>query len=70
MTEPAKRTDAEKQAWTIYEMICATSADRPFAFQSVEQMYREIGDWKANNPALAAIERPICSSTRLPGSFF
>jgi len=57
MTEPAKRTDAEKQAWAIYEMICGTSADRPFAFQSVEQMYREIGDWKAHNPALAAIER-------------
>jgi hypothetical protein len=57
MSIPGNRTDAEKQAWALYEMICASSADRPFAFHSIEQMHREIGDWKANNPALAELER-------------
>jgi hypothetical protein len=44
--------DARKDALAIYEKICATSADRPFAFNSPEQMYREIAAWQANNSAL------------------
>ena len=45
-------TDAAKQASTIYGTICATSADRPFAFRDVEQMRRETAAWQANNPGL------------------
>src|ERR1700680_2939772 len=50
-------TEAEKQALAIYEMIAATSGQRPKFFQSVEQMLRETGVWKKNNPALAELDR-------------
>jgi len=50
-------TDAEKQALTIYEQICATSADRPFSGHTLDQMLRDIAKWKAANPALRAIEQ-------------
>jgi hypothetical protein len=43
---------ADKEALAIYETICATSADRPFAFSTVEQMHRELAAWRANNRAL------------------
>jgi hypothetical protein len=42
----------DKQALSIYETICATSADRPFSFRTVEQMHRELAAWQANNRAL------------------
>jgi hypothetical protein len=45
-------SDAEKQAWAIYDEICATSSDRPFAFRSVEEMKREVAAWQAKNAAL------------------
>jgi hypothetical protein len=48
----ANMVDAEKQALAIYETICATSADRPFAFQTAEQMHREVAAWQASNPGL------------------
>jgi len=50
-------TDAKEQATEIYEMICTTSADRPFAFRSVEQMQREMAAWQANNPGLQKIRQ-------------
>jgi hypothetical protein len=49
--------DPEKQALAIYEEICATSAGRPFAFQSVAQMNREISAWQENNSALIRLRR-------------
>jgi Domain of unknown function (DUF4132) len=49
--------DAGKQAYAIYETICTTSADRPFAFRSVEQMHREVAAWQASNPGLIAIRQ-------------
>ena len=49
--------DPKKQALAIYEEICATSADRPFAFRSVEQMNREIAAWQENNSALANLRQ-------------
>ena len=52
-------SDADKQAQAIYEQICTTSDDRPFAFQSVDQMFRDTADWKANNPALRALEKAV-----------
>lgn len=48
-------TEAEKQAFGIYEMICATSGDHPLSFDTVEQLKREMSDWKAKNPALIAL---------------
>ena len=47
--------DSKQQALDIYETICATSADRPFAFQSVEQMLRELAAWRKNNAGLRAL---------------
>ncbi len=49
--------DAKQQALTIYEAICATSGDRPFSFQTVGQMHREIATWQANNPALVTLRQ-------------
>src|SRR5215469_5000311 len=50
-------TGADKQARAIYEQICTTSDDRPSAFQSVEGLFRDIGNWKAANPALQALQK-------------
>jgi hypothetical protein len=50
-------TEAEKQALAIYELICATSADRPYSGNSVGEMLRNIGDWRANSEALDALSR-------------
>ena len=49
--------DANREALTIYETICATSADRPFAFSTVEQMHRELAAWQAHNRALAHLRQ-------------
>ena len=49
--------DTKQQALIIYETICATSADRPFAFRSMEQMLREVAAWQADNPALTALRQ-------------
>lgn len=48
-------TDAEQQAYSIYELIRTTSADRPFAFQSLQQSKTEIGAWQAANAGLQAM---------------
>src|SRR5215467_10367913 len=47
--------DSKQQALVIYETICATSADRPFAFHSLEHMLRELAAWRENNAALRAL---------------
>ena len=52
-------TEAEKQALAIYEMICATSGDRPLWGNSVEPLMHAMFDWKAKNPALTI----LCSSS-------
>jgi hypothetical protein len=49
--------DATQQAQMIYEAIRATSGDRPFAFQSLEQMLRGVAGWQAQNPALTALRQ-------------
>jgi len=48
-------TEAELQAYSIYELICTTSADRPMAFRSIEQAQRETVMWQATNPGFHAI---------------
>lgn len=50
-------TESSEQALRIYETICATSADRPFAFQTIEQLYSEIAAWQDNNPALKQLRQ-------------
>ena len=50
-------TDAEKRSLTIYELIVATSAQRPMAFRTMEQMQRETAAWKQNNPAFLELDR-------------
>ena len=57
MSDPGKFTDAEKRAFLIYELILTTSGDRPYSGQSVEQMLRDISNWKARSPALKAMEQ-------------
>lgn len=57
MTDRARLTDAEKKAFAIYELILTSSGDRPFSGHTLEQMVRDIADWKAQNPALKAIEK-------------
>src|ERR1700751_867421 len=45
------------QALVIYETICASSADRPFAFHNADQMQREIGAWRAGNAGLIRLQQ-------------
>ena len=45
-------TDSEKQALAIYEAICATGADRPLSFQSIEQSLTDTDSWRKKNPGL------------------
>jgi hypothetical protein len=49
--------DAAEQARLIYDAIRATSGDRPFAFQSLEQLRRGVASWQAQNPALASLRQ-------------
>jgi hypothetical protein len=48
-------TEAEQQAFSIYELIGTTSANRPIAFRSIEQAQRETAAWQATNPGLQAM---------------
>ncbi len=48
-------TEAEQQAYSIYDLIWRTSADRPIAFHSVEEARRETAAWKASSAGLQAI---------------
>ncbi|HET6179187.1 MAG TPA: DUF4132 domain-containing protein [Candidatus Sulfotelmatobacter sp.] len=57
MTDPGQLADAEKQAQTIFEQICATSSNRPSSANSVGEMLRNIANWQEQNPALIAIQK-------------
>jgi hypothetical protein len=50
-------TEAEKQAFAIYELLVAASALRPMAFQTMEQLQRETAAWKENSPAFVELNR-------------
>src|ERR1700741_2386126 len=45
----------DQQAYSIYELITNTSADRPYAFRSLEQAKSETAAWHAKNPGLQAM---------------
>jgi hypothetical protein len=52
--------DAEHQALAIYELIRATSADRPVSGSgSVAELLRAISHWQAQNEALKAMHRAL-----------
>src|SRR6516162_8190636 len=50
-------TEAEKQAFAIYEEICATGKDRPYSAGSRAEMMRKLTEWRAGNSALTALSR-------------
>jgi hypothetical protein len=50
-------TEAEKQAFALYEEICATGKDRPYSAGSLGEMMRKLEEWRASNPALTALSR-------------
>lgn len=50
-------TEAEKQALAIYELIAATSKQRPIRFQTMEQLQRETAAWREENPAFIELGR-------------
>ncbi|HEY2467273.1 MAG TPA: DUF4132 domain-containing protein [Terracidiphilus sp.] len=49
------KTEADLQAYSIYELIRSASSDRPFAFRSIEQSRNETAEWQAANPGLQAM---------------
>ncbi|MBV9339364.1 MAG: DUF4132 domain-containing protein, partial [Acidobacteria bacterium] len=49
--------DSQQQALSIYETICTSSADRPFAFHGREQMFRELAAWRETNAGLSALRQ-------------
>ena len=48
-------TEAEKQALTIYEDICASSQDRPYSASSLGEMLRKLAEWRQGNRAFTAL---------------
>lgn len=50
-------TEAEKQAFALYEEICTTGKDRPYSAGSLGEMMRKLEEWRANNSALTALSR-------------
>jgi hypothetical protein len=55
--QPQFRSDADRQAWTIYEQICATSEGRPFAGRDAATLLKQIANWNSANPGLKALEK-------------
>lgn len=49
--------DPRQQALRIYETICSSSGDRPFAFGSLEQLHRETAAWQSSNAALEMLRQ-------------
>lgn len=56
-SQPQPQSDADKQAWSIFEQICATSEDRPFAGRDAATLMAQVADWKARNPGLIALQK-------------
>src|SRR5689334_1697471 len=50
-------TEAEKQAFAIYEEMCVTSHNRPFSANSVEELHRSLTAWSTANPGLAKLRQ-------------
>jgi hypothetical protein len=50
-------TEPEKQAFALYEEICASSKDRPYSAGSLGEMMRKLGEWRQSNRALADLSQ-------------
>lgn len=50
-------TETEKQAFAIYEEMCVTSRDHPFAANFLEAAARDRTAWSANDPSLSKLRR-------------
>src|SRR5215467_2940979 len=50
-------TEAEKQAFAIYEEMCAGSRDRPSSGNSIEELTRKLIAWTENSPAVTELRR-------------
>ena len=48
-------TDPEKQALAIYEEICAGSQDRPYSGCSLQELMRNLAQWRENNRGLVRL---------------
>ncbi|HEV2115341.1 MAG TPA: DUF4132 domain-containing protein [Terriglobales bacterium] len=52
-------TEPEKQAFALYEEICATGKDRPYSANSLAEMMRKLAEWRTSNRALTALNRSV-----------
>ena len=50
-------TEAEKQAFALYEEICASGKERPYSANSLAEMMRKLAEWRVNNSAFTALSR-------------
>jgi hypothetical protein len=48
-------SEAEKQAFALYEEICASGKERPYSANSLGEMMRKLEEWRASNSALTAL---------------
>ena len=56
MTQSSPQMDEnEKRAWAIYESICASGAERPSAFNGVDEMRRVLGEWDEKYPPFVVL---------------
>src|ERR1043166_9566398 len=56
-SQPQPQSAADKEAWAIFEQICATCDDRPFSGRDAATLMAQIAEWKANNPGLLALQQ-------------
>ena len=50
-------TEPEQQAYSIYELICSTSSDRPLSFRSIEQAQSETAAWRTETLGLQPLRK-------------
>ena len=47
--------DPDTQALAIFDLMCSTGGDRPFAGNSVQELTRTVNAWQSANPALTIL---------------
>jgi Domain of unknown function (DUF4132) len=64
-------TEAEKQALAIYQMLRASSEDRPISGSSIEELTHRTNDWRSHSEALRTLQfsEPAVQSAFLGQSF-
>ena len=51
--------DPDKQALAIYEIICATSEDRPNSGKTLDELLKRLREWQEANPALTILKESL-----------